>query len=297
MVMGQTEIHSSSGSSPHRLRVANWNLMWRFASPERRLPVLCDQLERLSPDAVAVQECSPDQAEALSATLDMDVHYIGAPLGRGGAEMGNAVLARVPLTDRVHRWLPMLKAEDMRRAAVAARLDCDGTAVWLVSIHLTRTADAGEIALGLTRAESGEIAARSAQIAELGAFVDTFDGPSIVAGDLAFLPDSAEYDTLVGRGFQDAWRSRPRLGSRVTTPADCPYLAPEMGRYRDAARSIGVELADPGFCLDYQFVSGDGLRVGMAWTFGRPDVAVAGEVWPSDHLGVCVDYGISTEPA
>ena len=290
-------MHSSLNSGSRRLRVANWNLMWRFASPEKRLPVLCDQLNRLAPDAVAVQECSPDQADALSAALGMEAHYAGAPLGRGGAEMGNAVLARVPLTDRVHRWLPMVKAEDMRRVAVAARLDCNGTAVWLVSIHLTRTPDAGEIALGLTSAEPGEVAARSAQIAELGAFVDTFDGPVIVAGDLAFLPDSAEYDTLASRGFQDAWRSRPRLGSRVTTPADCPYLAPEMGRYRDAARSIGVELSDPGFCLDYQFVSGDGLQVGMAWTFGRPDGTEAGEVWPSDHLGVCVDYGISTERA
>ena len=287
----------SADSNPRRrLRVANWNLMWRFASPEKRLPVLCDQFRRLSPDAVAVQECSPDQADALSAALGMEAHYVGAPLGRGGAEMGNAVLARVPLTDRTHRWLPMVKAEDMRRVAVAARLDCDGAAVWLVSIHLTRTPDAGEIALGLTRAEPGEVAARSAQIAELGTFVDTFDGPAIVAGDLAFLPDSAEYDTLVSRGFQDAWRSRPRLGSRVTTPADCPYLAPEMDRYRGAARSTGVELSDPGFCLDYQFVFGEALQVGMAWTFGRPDGHDSDGVWPSDHLGVCVEYGISTGP-
>ena len=160
--------------------------MWRFASPEKRLPVLCGQLQRLSPDAVAVQECSPDQAEALSDALGMEAHYVGAPLGRGGAEMGNAVLARASLTDRTHRWLPMVKAEDMRRVAVAARLDCDGAAVWLVSIHLTRTPDAGEIALGLTRAAPGELAARSAQIAELGTFVDTFNEPAVVAGDLAF---------------------------------------------------------------------------------------------------------------
>ena len=271
--------------------------MWRFATPEKRLPELCGHLQRLSPDAVAVQECSPDQAEALSEALGMEAHYVGAPLGRGGAEMGNAVLARVRLTERTHRWLPMVKAEDMRRVAVAARLDLGDAAVWLVSIHLTRTPDAGETALGLTNDEPRETEARSAQIAELGAFVDTLDEPVVVAGDLAFLPDSAEYGILVSGGFQDAWRSRPRLGSRVTTPADCPYLAPEMDRYRDAARSIGVELSDPGFCLDYQFVYGEALRVGMAWTFGRPGSHDSGEVWPSDHLGVCVDYGLPTEPA
>ena len=295
--MGEMTTDSSVNSGMlRRLRVANWNLMWRFESPKKRLPVLCDQLQRLSPDAVAVQECSPDQAEALSEALGMEAHFVGAPLGRGGAEMGNAVLARVRLTERTHRWLPMVKAEDMRRVAVAARLDCDGAAVWLVSIHLTRTPDAGEIALGLSRAEPDEIAARSAQIAELGAYVGTFNEPVIVAGDLAFLPDSAEYDILVSEGFQDAWRCRPRLGSRVTTPADCPFLAPEMDRYRDAARSIGIELSDPGFCLDYQFVQGEALQVGMAWTFGRPNTGDSSLVWPSDHLGVCVEYGLSTEP-
>ncbi len=269
--------------------------MWRFASLEKRLPVLCDQLQRISPDVVAVQECSPDQVEVLSDTLGMETHYVGAPLGRGGAEMGNAVLARWPLTERTYRWLPMLEAEDMRRVAVAARLNCNGSALWLVSVHLTRTPDAGEIALGLSDAASGELATRSAQIADLRTFVDTLSEPALIAGDLAFLPDSVEYELLVNGGFRDAWRSRPRLGSRVTAAADCPYLAMEMDRYRSAARTHGVELSDPGFCLDYQFVFGDTLEVGLAWTFGRPDGDRGDEVWPSDHLGVCVEYRIAVE--
>ena len=293
-VVGDGPSDSSAAAGRRlRLRVANWNLMWRFASLERRLPVLCERLQRLSPDMVAVQECSPDQADALSDALGMEAHYVGAPLGRGGAEMGNAVLARVPLTARTHRWLPMVEAEDMRRVVVAARLDCDGTALWLASVHLTRTPDAGGTALGLTGVPPGELAARTAQIADLCTFVDAMNEPAVVAGDLAFLPDSTEYRLLVAGGFRDAWRAGPRLGSRVTTPADCPYLAAEMDRYRSAARSAGVELPDPGFCLDYQFVFGEAVEVGMAWTFGRPDGEHGGEVWPSDHLGVCVEYHIA----
>lgn len=264
--------------------------MWRFASPEARLPLVLQHLQNLGADAVALQECSPEQVSTLASGLDMDSHYVGAPLGRGGTEMGNAVLVRGAIDGRAHRWLPMIKAEDMRRVAVAVKTRFENTAVWVVSVHLTRTPNAGEVALDLMEPESRDVASRRAQIADLREFANELDEPAVVAGDWAFLPDSAEYRAVVGAGFVDAWRARPRLGSCVTTPSDCPYVATEMARYRQVARDMGVELDDPGFCLDYQFVSGDRLRAGPAWTFGRPAVADTGEVWPSDHLGVCVDY-------
>ncbi len=250
-----------------------------------------EHLENVGADVVALQECSPDQVAMLASDLDMDSHYAGAPLGRGGTEMGNAVLVRGEIADRAHRWLPMVKAEDMRRVAVAARLQIHNEAVWVVSVHLTRTPDAGEVALDLLQPESSDVASRRAQIADLRTFVDQLGEPAVVAGDFAFLPDSAEYRAVVDAGFVDVWRTRPRLGSRITTPSDCPYVATEMARYRLAARGVNVELDDPGFCLDYQFVAGGRLRAGLAWTFGRPTAGGAA-VWPSDHLGVCVDYGL-----
>lgn len=264
--------------------------MWRFASPDARMPLVLAQLRDVGADAVALQECSPDQASTLAADLDMDFHYAGAPLGRGGAEMGNAVLVREAIEERSHRWLPMVKAEDMRRVAVAVKLRLDDSAVWVVSVHLTRTPNAGEVALDVMEPESRDVASRRAQIADLRAFADELGDPVVVAGDWAFLPDSAEYRAVVDAGFVDAWRARPRLGSWVTTPSDCPYVATEMARYRQLARDRGVELDDPGLCLDYQFVSGDRLQAGLAWTFGRPAGGGADEVWPSDHLGVCVEY-------
>ena len=264
--------------------------MWRFASPEARLPLVLQHLQSVGADAVALQECSPDQVSTLALGLGMDFHYAGAPLGRGGTEMGNAVLVRGAIEQRAHRWLPMVKAEDMRRVAVAVKIQLGDSAVWVVSVHLTRTPNAGEVALDLMEPESRDVASRRAQIADLREFADELDGPVVVAGDWAFLPDSAEYRAVVDGGFVDAWRARPRLGSCVTTPSDCPYVAAEMARYRQVARAMGVELDDPGLCLDYQFVTGDRLRAGLAWTFGRPAGTDAGEVWASDHLGVCVDY-------
>ena len=262
--------------------------MWRFASPQERLPLVLEHLRGVGADAVALQECSPDQVSTLAAGLGMDFHYAGAPLGRGGTEMGNAVLVRGAIEEGMHRWLPMVKAEDMRRVAVAAKIQLDGPSVWVVSVHLTRTPNAGEVALDLSAPESRDVASRRAQIADLRAFADELDAAAVVAGDWAFLPDSAEYRSVVDAGFVDSWRARPRLGSRVTTPSDCPYLAKEMTRYRQVARDRGAELDDPGFCLDYQFLSDNRLQAGLAWTFGRP--ADTGEIWPSDHLGVCVDY-------
>ena len=270
------------------IRVANWNVMWRFASPEERLPLVLEHLRNVGADAVALQECSPDQVSTLAAALGMDFHYAGAPLGRGGTEMGNAVLVRGVIEERTHRWLPMVKAEDMRRVAVAVKIRFADSSVWVVSVHLTRTPNAGEVALDLSEPESRDVASRLAQIADLRAFTDELDAAAVVAGDWALLPDSAEYRAVAEAGFVDSWRAQPRLGSRVTTPSDCPYLAKEMTRYRQVARDRGVELDDPGFCLDYQFLPDDRLHAGLAWTFGRP--ADAGEMWPSDHLGVCVDY-------
>ncbi len=264
--------------------------MWRFASPEVRLPLVLQHLQAVGADAVALQECSPDQVSALAAGLGMEFHYAGAPLGRGGTEMGNAVLVRGAIDGRAHRWLPMVKAEDMRRVAVAVRTRLEDTAVWVVSVHLTRTPNAGEVALDLMEPDSRDVASRRAQIADLREFAGELANPAVVAGDWAFLPDSAEYRAVVDAGFVDAWRARPRLGSWVTTPSDCPYVATEMARYRRVARDRGVELDDPGLCLDYQFVSGDRLQAGLAWTFGRPVGVGTGDVWPSDHLGVCVDY-------
>lgn len=242
-------------------------------------------------DALALQECSPEQAETLAAHLGLAWHYVGTPLGRGGIDMGNAVLSDAPVLDRAHLWLPMTTAEEMRRVAVAAQLNTSKSSVWVVSVHLTRSPDAGEVALDLVKPETAETAARQAQISALVDFASELGGPVVLAGDLAFLPDSPEYRALAETGLEDAWRTRPRLGSRVTTPADCPYLASEMERYRDAARQVSVDMHDPGFCLDYQFIDPRRLRAGLAWTFGRPH-SDEDEVWPSDHLGVCVDYTV-----
>ena len=99
---------------------------------------------------------------------------------------------------------------------------------------------------------------------------------------------SQEYRHLTNCGWSDSWRQRPRLGVHATVLHDNPLLPPvELPSYLRAHADLPGRAANFDYTLDYQFMRPETLRADHAWTFGG-----AADGYPSDHLGVAVDYSV-----
>ena len=84
-----------------RLRVASWNLWWRFGPWEARRAAIAAALPALEADVVCLQEVWDDGEVCFAAEL-ADVlgfhHVYGQRLDLDGVRFGNAILSRWPIT-------------------------------------------------------------------------------------------------------------------------------------------------------------------------------------------------------
>src|SRR5918994_523367 len=83
-----------------RLRVATWNVWWRFGPWQERQPAIAETLRQLGADVIALQEVwdtgdGIGQAGALADALGYD-HVFAAGFDAGDALFGNAVLSPWP---------------------------------------------------------------------------------------------------------------------------------------------------------------------------------------------------------
>src|SRR5688500_7663238 len=78
------------------VRVATWNVWWRFGPWEQRQPAILATLRALDADIICLQETWPEQAASLAAELSMH-HEAACGLELDDLEFGNAVLSRWPI--------------------------------------------------------------------------------------------------------------------------------------------------------------------------------------------------------
>jgi endonuclease/exonuclease/phosphatase family metal-dependent hydrolase len=265
------------------MRVATWNLWWRYGPWERRRDPIASTLAEIDPDLCGLQEVwgtdgdgenddGASFAAELAERLGRHCCWAIAARGAGGLCIGNAILSRWPITAYEQITLPTGDLHESR-VALHASIDAPGGTVPMFTTHLT-------YGPGLSRT-------RVAQVETLAAFVaDRSAGtayPPIVTGDLNSEPDSDEIR---------------RLGGLVSEPAAAGLVLLDAWRYADPA--------DPGFTWarrnDYQANSPlpdcriDYVLVGVHRE-GRGQVRsarVAGDapvdgVWPSDHFAVVAD--------
>jgi endonuclease/exonuclease/phosphatase family metal-dependent hydrolase len=269
-----------------RLRVATWNLWWRFGDPDRRRPAILAALRELDADVIALQEVwgsgDEDLASSLADDLGMHAAFGASPdpttwtsrLEGPPYDLGNAVLARWPVRDAHTEGLPAGMVPGSR-VLLGAVVDTPAGScpVWSVHLDSSLVGSAGRI-------EQVRVIARRVVDAP------PTDLPPLVLGDFNAQADSDEMRLLEGHLTGPAepglllanvrrWAADP--DEPTWTPAN-PYVAPT---------------GSPPTRIDHVLVGlGRGtvpVRVGTVALFGD---GPRDGVWPSDHAGVVVDLEV-----
>lgn len=274
-----------------KLRVVTWNVLYR--NRDDRLGLLAATVSTLEPDVVLLQESSPQHAADLASELGMRV----AAVPQEDADLVSvpAVLtAREP--SEVH--IDALSGDDGRNYYLAtAVIEVDSARIRLGSTHLRHTPSAWQMTeVGRRFAKESFIdidadtidattSVRLRQVAEIDALLHQAMTPvdhEILGGDFNLVPDSPEYAAILETRFRDSWNDTTALTSRETVLARNPLIGDTPPRMRSA----GTTSRAFDYTLDYQFHS-SGMVVDHVEVIGEPNGA---ETWPSDHLGLVVDY-------
>jgi endonuclease/exonuclease/phosphatase family metal-dependent hydrolase len=237
------------------------------AGDPRRIPLLGDQLRRLAPDLVALQEVREAQlVELLAGTgLEHTTHQadvLRPPPENTATHGGTAIATRWPHTvletlERRHagtHWWTLAAAVHLPAGEL---LFVAPTTPWRPDAEWARERQAREVT---------EIEARHR--ASL---------PTVVAGDLNAAPDSPSIRHLSSR-LTDAWAV---AGAGHTWTVDNPVAAEEIDRL----------LGDPSHRRRIDYVlTGPAARVRSVTLVGARPVD---GVWLSDHFGVLADVDVT----
>ena len=257
------------------VRVATWNVWWRFGPWEERAPAIVETLRRLDADIVCLQEVwGADDGSTFSGVLGESLgmeHAFATELELDGLSFGNAILSRWPITSSDHRRLPAPDGQDEQRTVVRAEIEGPRGPLQVFCTHLNWRFD--------------HSAARQEQvrfIAEWIAASKPRTYPPILCGDLNASPDSEEVRMLTGRAavpsaglvFHDAWEVAGE-GPGCTWSNDNPYarLDLEPSRRIDYVLVGWPKRGGAGHVVEVELVGVD---------------AIDGVV-PSDHYGVVAE--------
>ena len=215
------------------LRIATWNIQWKFGKFEERQPAILETIKQLQPDVIGLQESWPGQVERLAETLGYEHAWIGHQpddhgdfTGDAGAAardpekgMGNAVLSRHPILEREHVFLDDGKGRKYRTTLGTLIATPHGMLPFF-STHLNFRYDESLI--------------RQSQLTEASEFIEALavgELPPVLVGDLNAVPDSDEIRRLTGRGapyvsgriWTDSWEQVGE-GPGITWSDESPYI-------------------------------------------------------------------------
>ena len=258
-----------------RLRVATWNVWWRFGPWEERQPAIAETLHRIDADVVALQEVwdvhdGLGQAQLLAEKLGYEYVFV-AGLDAGEALFGNAVLSRWPIAGHATRSLPSTATTQESRVALEATVDGPRGPFELYTTHLNWRYD--------------ESVVRQAQVRALAEFVAESKGrtfPPILCGDFNADPVADEIRMLNGRAavavprlvFMDAWDVAGD-GPGYTWSNDNAFAARDL---------------EPDRRIDYVFVGWPKARgAGHVVDARVAAIEPVNGVHPSDHYAVVAE--------
>lgn len=274
--------------------MVTWNLWWRFGPWRRRRDAILDVLDAARPDICGLQEVwatgEENLAGWLAERLGMQWTWSASPaperwqqrIGDPTTQFGNAILSRLPITDRAIEVLPPDDHSDTSAHTVLhARIQAPTGVIPFFTTQLTSTV--------------GGSAIRCRQVEALCRFVASHTSdryPPVVVGDLNAEPDADEIRLLGGH------KTAPVLPGHVLVDA-WSYAEPTTpGRTWDRRNPFVAASGEPSARIDYVLV-------------GLPTAAGAGRVqtvellgdepidglWPSDHAGVHCTLSTDSEEA
>jgi endonuclease/exonuclease/phosphatase family metal-dependent hydrolase len=227
---------------PRPVRVATWNLWWRFGPWRQRRDAIAAVLAHARPDVCGLQEvwASPDEHLAALLAEQLGMHWTWTPspaperwqqrLGDPTVQVGNAILSRWPILDQAAQPLPGT-GPNAGRTVLFAHIQTPTGPLPYFTTQLTSTI--------------GQSQVRCRQVAALARFVAAHPSPGfppVVTGDLNAEPDADEVRRLGGHKtapvvpglvLVDAWamptprgRAGPGTGA---TPTSRPPGSPAPG--------------------------------------------------------------------
>lgn len=278
-------------STVNTVRVATWNLWWRFGEFEARGRAIEQVLDAAAPDIICLQEvwATRDEDGVETSQLAHLAERFGwqvvatEPVWWNGRAFQNAIAARWPLTRVIDAALPGADGRPGHRRMVMAEVHTPWGDWPVVSTHLDHRFDASAL-------RSAQLAALVEQVAAQRHTLPEYDPmmalPVILGGDLNAVPDAEEIRRLTGRQpvpvpgwvFSDVWEQVGE-GPGATWRRENPHVATS---------------AWPDRRIDYLMVSWPRPRpVGnpvVAQLIGDQPVDIDGEqIWPSDHAGVLAE--------
>jgi len=287
---------------PKHLRFVTLNLWGENGPWEARLAQVGAELDRLSPDVVALQEVRevpgrvPNQAAALAGPRGW--HHVFSPsTAWGGGHEGLALISRFPIG--AHDWRPLPHSTETEgRIVLSARIDSEFGPIWAHTTHLSYRESEGQ-----KREEQVQVV--DDVVTAHGNDSPHNDSPHVVMGDFNTVPESDEIRwltglcTLGGRriAYQDAWAVAHPAEPGCTWTRQNPYTERMFWLRRDRR-------------LDYIFVTPvrrdrRGTILGADVAFNKPQapavdepaVSPSGEqLYASDHFGVVADVQFLPEP-
>ncbi len=148
---------STTGLIDSRLRVATWNLWWRFGDDwEARLPVAIEALRAADPDVIALQEVWHDgetsSAHQIANALGHEATFAGTLEMADGLRFGNAVVSRWPISSEEVRPLPAVDKPDEARMVLRADIEGPRGPLQVYSTHLSWRMDHSHVRQAQVRA-------------------------------------------------------------------------------------------------------------------------------------------------
>lgn len=267
------------------IRIATWNLWWRFGAWRKRAAAIRKSLQVAQPDLCALQEVWSEQGSSLASELadEFDMHWSWPPspqparwrsrLAGSEAEVGQAILSRWPIAERTELDLPEGGSGDESRNVLLCMIDGPGGRLPFASTQLT--------------SDPSHSTARCKQVRALADLLVAYTHetyPVVLAGDMNAEPDSDEMRLLCGHktapareGFVlvDAWRYAADGAVPWTWDRANPHVKATM---------------EPSARIDYVLVgppASDGAGcVRSARRIGEQPVD---GIWPSDHAGALAE--------
>jgi endonuclease/exonuclease/phosphatase family metal-dependent hydrolase len=269
---------------PRPVRVATWNLWWRFGPWRQRRDAIAAVLAHARPDVCGLQEvwASPDEHLAALLAEQLGMHWTWTPspaperwqqrLGDPTVQVGNAILSRWPILDQAAQPLPGT-GPNAGRTVLFAHIQTPTGPLPYFTTQLTSTI--------------GQSQVRCRQVAALARFVAAHPSPGfppVVTGDLNAEPDADEVRRLGGH------KTAPVVPGLVLVDAWGYADPPGPGWTWDRRNPHVAATGEPSARIDYVLVglptaSGAG-RIRSVRLIG--DQPVDG-VWPSDHTGVLAE--------